>query len=77
MPDPKTHSITIRVSTKMLHEIDRCRRAASRERFVLDAVEACLGLRPVSRPSLDAPQSKVTKAIAASTGLLKTGRYEP
>jgi hypothetical protein len=71
MPDPKTHSITIRVSTKMLRQIDRRRGAASRERFIIDTVQACFA-------KLDAPKrSRVTNAIAASTDLLKTGRYEP
>jgi hypothetical protein len=45
-PEPKTHPITIRVSTKMLNEIDSRtpdRRRVCRERFVMDAVEAYLG----------------------------------
>ncbi len=71
MPGSKTHPITIRVSTSMLLQIDHRRGAVSRERFIMDAVEACFA-------KLDAPKRpEVTKAIAANTDLLKTGRYEP
>ncbi|HYL77667.1 MAG TPA: hypothetical protein VEU96_25860 [Bryobacteraceae bacterium] len=77
MPGTKTHSITIRVSTQMLHEIDRGRGAVSRGRFIMDAIEARLALRMALPSKLKAPKrSKVTNAISAGTDLFKTGRYE-
>jgi hypothetical protein len=72
----KTQPITIHVSTKMLREIDRLG-SVSRERFVMDAIEAYLALctEPM-KPDVTKPP-KFTKAISEGTGGIKTGRYEP
>lgn len=85
MTDTKTHPITIRVSTKMLRQIDRRCEAIrldlgsiSREQFILDALEAYLALPTASPLELEErKRSKVTKAIAHSTEQFKTGRFEP
>ena len=46
MSDPKTHPITIRVSTETLNDIDSRlpdRRRVCREQYLLDALQAYLG----------------------------------
>jgi hypothetical protein len=60
----------------MLREIDRLG-SVSRERFVMDALEAYLAFctKPM-KPDAARPRL-FTKAIAESTGQHKTGRYEP
>src|SRR5260370_26099086 len=76
IPD-QAHPITIRVSTRMLSEIDSHipgHGKIQREQFVLDALKAYLGHR--DKASFVLPR-KVTKAISKSTGEIQTGRYEP
>ncbi len=85
MPGAKPDPITIRVSTKMLRQIDqRCQSVraglgtGSRQGVIMDALEASLAFGTVKPLKLDHPKPvKFTKAIADSTGHLKTGRYEP